>query len=103
MDDEKLPTQLENEVMKQAVSELKKFSRSEIKQREYELRLMAQLDENTRRYEYEQEGIEKGREESEKKIIKNMFLKGMDNAAIVELTGIAKETIDQLRKETKKR
>jgi predicted transposase/invertase (TIGR01784 family) len=89
LDDEKLPKSLDTPEIRQAVSELKKFTLDEVERGLYEARLKAVMDEKSKLYdnylsgmregkqaglqEGEQIGIQKGKQEGRIEAAKNML------------------------------
>ena len=83
-----------NEYVKEAVNELKQLSEDEQEQRIADLREKYILDRNTLR----NSGYREGKKENSKEIAKKMKEKSMDVKTISELTGLTKEEIEKLQK-----
>jgi predicted transposase/invertase (TIGR01784 family) len=115
LDDEKLPESLNTPEIRQAVSELKKFTMDEIERGLYEARLNAVMDEKSKMcdnyltgleegkqaglQEGEQIGVQKGKTEA----VLNALKIGLDVETIHKITGMSKEEICKLQKQTKGR
>ena len=82
-------------------AEIAKFTPQEM--REYETSKMAYRDiknsVDTAKREGIAEGMEKGMEKKSHEIAKKMLTKGMDEATVMEITGLSAELIQQLKAE----
>jgi predicted transposase/invertase (TIGR01784 family) len=119
LDDRILPEPLAVPVIQQAVKELTMFTQDQMQRELYEARLKATLDYNSMMYEKEMIGLKKGKEEGLKegeqigiqkgeqigiqKTVVNALKSGLDVDTIHKITGVSKEEIRKLQKQTKDR
>ena len=61
----------------------------------------AEKTHNTLMYNAKQEGIIEGAEQNKEDIVKNMLNKGSSDEFIIEITGITKKKLEQIKKELK--
>jgi predicted transposase/invertase (TIGR01784 family) len=120
---ETLPSVFENTPVRKALEELKMFTQDEIARGLYESRFKAAMDERSKlhdkyltgleegRLEGEQIGIQKGklegRQEGEQigiqKTVVNALKSGLDVETIHKITGVSKDEIRKLQKQSKNR
>ena len=91
--------------LSKAIEELKRMNLTETEEEVYEARQKAIWDYNSQMLAAKEDGFEKGKEEGLKvgkiSIVKKLLKKGMTIEEISEITEIAKEEIEEIKKENK--
>ncbi len=102
LEDAHLPSQLATPEIKDAIKELKMFTKDEIERERYESRRKALMDHNSLLADHYETGLEKGFQKGEQsgfqKTVANALYMGLDIEAIATLTGLGLDTIKEMKK-----